>query len=467
MQRRIFWGAAVVAFVMLVIGVLAVGAISRSAAAEARDDLFRQAEVTARLLAQQLGNATDAPSLRELGQRTIELTEIARQVGGHDYVEAAIVVDGELRALGPNDVIISRLEPGLPDRQITSVNVRGTEVSVVIRQVDINRPVPLLVVIGRDTVPLGASGLLRPIVLALVAGAGLTLLLAGYLARQTARRLDALTAATRAFAAGDFSARAPEDGDDEVAAVAATFNEMGAQLDHARRRERDFLMSVGHDLRTPLTTIRGYAEAIQAGHVPEDDLPRVAGVLHTQAGRLSRLVEDLMLLSRLEAREFTLRPEPVDLRAHLKEIAEAFRGRADAAHVRLTTDLADVGDVITDADRVGQVLGNLIENALRYTPESGEVTIGLHRGDGDRLVVRVADSGPGIDSSDLPHLFERLYVAQRYRAVRPEGSGLGLTIVKELVDVLGGQVTVESEIGRGTIVSVSFPVSIGQGSGAD
>lgn len=221
-------------------------------------------------------------------------------------------------------------------------------------------------------------------------------------------------------------------------------------------REREFLVAVSHDLRTPLTTIAGYAEAMQEGRVDTADLDRVAKVLGTEAGRLGRLVEDLMLLSRIEAREFSLRSEAVDIAAHLKGVLESFRERADSAKVVLDADINSVGIVDIDPDRVAQVVGNLLENALRYTPEAGQVTLSLEETP-HGLRMAVSDTGPGIDAADLPHIFERLYVTARYRPVRPEGSGLGLSIVRELVDAMGGVTSVESAPGEGTSIAVTWP----------
>ena len=247
------------------------------------------------------------------------------------------------------------------------------------------------------------------------------------------------------------------EGSDEVAEVAVAFNDMAGDLEEARRREREFLVSVGHDLRTPLTTIAGYAEALHEGKVGDEDLARVGGVIHRESGRLSRLLEDLMVLSRLEAGEFTLRPEPVDLAGHLRGTVEAYRGRAEAAGVHLEADLADVPPVLVDPDRIDQVVGNLVENALRYTPAGGTVRLVL-RAEGARVRLSVADTGPGIEAADLPHIFERLYVAQRYRPARPEGSGLGLAIVRQLAEAMGGAVEVVSAPGQGTTISALVPL---------
>ena len=141
--------------------------------------------------------------------------------------------------------------------------------------------------------------------------------------------------------------------------------------------------------------------------------------------------------------------------AHLKEIVEAYRTRADELRLRLDASVEPIGEAFVDPDRLGQILGNLVDNAFRYTPEGGTVTVQLGAKP-DGFVVTVADTGPGIDPEDVPRVFERLYVAQRYRPVRPEGSGLGLSIVKELVDAMGGMIDVASEPGRGTTVFVSL-----------
>jgi two-component system, OmpR family, sensor histidine kinase BaeS len=165
------------------------------------------------------------------------------------------------------------------------------------------------------------------------------------------------------------------------------------------------------------------------------------------------------VLSRLEAGEFTLRPEAVNLTGHLRGTVEAYRGRAEAAGVALEGDLAEVPPVLVDPDRLDQVVGNLVENALRYTPAGGTVRLGLGQ-EGSRVRLAVADTGPGIEAADLPHIFERLYVAQRYRPARPEGSGLGLAIVHELVEAMGGTVEVVSAPGRGTTISALLPLRL-------
>ncbi len=465
MQRKILLGALVVALVTLAIGVATIAVVQRSVRDQAQDELFRQAEATATFIEEELGDLDLSPGsgalrrIPKLREQVARVLRTARIVGGHDIVEAAIQLpNGRTTALVADPQLLTRIPAGVDERSALRLDVDGTPMLVTVRRIALASDAELIVAIGRSEPLLPVRFVTRSLLLALGVGAALVIGFGVWFSTVTGRRLRGLETASRRIAAGDLSARAPIDGDDEITEVSEAFNEMADQLEQARRRERDFLMSVGHDLRTPLTAIRGYAEALDAGDVSDEDLERVATVLHTQTDRLSRLVEDLMLLARLEAREFTLRPERVDLAAHVKEIAETYRGRIDAARIRLVLDLTDVGEVVVDPDRIGQILANLLDNAMRYTPEGGTVTVGLAPTTAG-VALTVTDSGPGIDPEDLPRVFDRLYVAQRYRPVRPEGSGLGLSIVKELVDAMGGSISVDSAPGRGTSVGVTIPTA--------
>lgn len=460
MRRQVLWSALAVAAVTLAAGLVAGVMISRGLVHESEDELARQAEATANLIVASirddlpLENATDLLVV----PRTLE---IARVVGGHDYVEARLVGADNIPALegafAGSRPLLESLGEQPPIGEVVETEVEGKPVIAYVSSVPIAlRRAHVLIAIGRTEPLLKFNVLTGPLLFSLGIGAILAVILATWVARRVGRRLDRLGEAARAVASGDFSVRAPLEGEDDVAQLGAVFNDMAARLEGGRRRERDFLMSVGHDLRTPLTTLRGYAEALEGDAVDPDDIARIGGVLHKQTDRLSRLIEDLMLLARLEAREFSWRPEDVDLAAHLREVVEAQQARAAEMRVQLVTEIDDVGVIPVDPDRVGQIVGNLLDNALRYTPEGGTVTVGLTGGT-DTVTLSVADTGPGIDRDDIEHVFERLYVAQRYRPVRPEGSGLGLSIVKELVDAIDGVVHVESSPGHGTVVGVRLP----------
>jgi signal transduction histidine kinase len=451
-RRRLLAGILAVAAVTLAAGAIVGVVIQREVRQAAEQELFRQGQVTAELVERELERAP----LRNRGDVARVLASV-RAFGGHDYVDAAMLgPGGRLVPLGEGGELITSLPTGVADRGIVELEVAGEPVLATVRRVEVGRtPREMVIAIGRvDDLGL-VSVVTTTVLVALAAGAIVALGLAIWLSRLLGNRLDAISGAARSYAAGDFDARVPETGEDELAAVGRAFNDMAADLEAARQRERDFLMSVGHDLRTPLTTIRGYAEGLDTGAVPEDDVARVASVIHVQTDRLSRLIEDLMLLARIEAREFTLRPEPVDLAAHIKETIDSARMRADDARVSIEVDLEPIGLSVADPDRVAQVVTNLLDNALRYTPEGGRVRVTLEALE-DAARVTVADNGPGIEAEDVPHVFERLYVAQRYRPVRPEGSGLGLSIIKELVDTMGGAVEVTSYPGRGTSVAVTL-----------
>jgi len=462
MRRQVLWSALAVAAVTLLAGLVAGAAIRGNLVAESESELLRQAEATATLVTATLreGLSTDQQANAAQIVRTLE---IARAIGGHDYVEARLRWGENNRPIAaalPATPLLDTLGEDPPRDEVIGTEVDGEPVLAYVRSVPlaIRRDARVLIAIGRTEPLLATNVLLRPLLFSLGIGAILAVFLAGAVARRVGRRLDELGEASSRLAAGDYEVRAPDHGKDDVDRLGGAFNEMVARLAAARRRERDFLMSVGHDLRTPLTTLKGYAEALDNGDIEGDDLHRVGGVMRRQTDRLSRLIEDLTLLARLEAREFTLRPEKVDIAAHVGELVDVHRVRAAEIHVELASQLAEVGQVAIDPDRVDQILGNLIDNALRYTPEGGTILLSLTGAVGE-IVLTVADTGPGIDPDDLGRVFERLYVAQRYRPVRPAGSGLGLAIVKELAEAMGGSVAVSSTLGRGTEVQVRLPVS--------
>lgn len=463
MRRKFFWSLMSAAALALVVGglIAAVGT-NRQARNEAVEELTRQAEAIG---LQAEAAVTDARrggdnALRNLlNQGTVrDLLVMASRLGGHDFVEIAAVRQGEL--IVPSSSVL------IPALNLTEAEFRpgttmefegvvdGERVVVVARTIDSGTPqATLVVLLGSEAGLLEGVALVRAFLIALGAAVIVVAALAGLLARRLGERLQRVDQAAGRVAGGDLTARVADDGDDEVSHLADSFNEMAEQLEAAADRERDFLLNVGHDLRTPLTSIAGYAETLADGKVGEEELPAVAASLQRQSLRLSRLVEDLMLLARLEAREFTLRPEPVDLAALVRGVADEYRRRAETASVRLSVNVDPTGPVEVDPVRISQVVSNLVENALRYAPDGGEVTVAVGSGGGP-VTIAVSDTGPGIDPEDMPRVFERLYVAQRYRAVRPEGSGLGLSIVHELVTAMGGTVQVASQPGQGTTVTV-------------
>jgi two-component system sensor histidine kinase BaeS len=447
MGRKLFWGSLAVGFMMLLVGVVTLvflrGAITRSA----HDELVRQADVTAVIIEEELDELQFRPGgdvrgrAASLHRDVDRVLDRAGIVAGYDIAEAALVTAGGVVPLSRDRELLVSLPATAAGGDVVSVEVAGTEVLATVRRIDLDIG-GLVVAIGRETPLLPLGTVSRALLVAVGLGSILMIAFGTWFARSASRRLADLETAAGAVAGGDLTARAPVDGNDEITEVSLAFNNMAIQLQAARSREREFLMNVSHDLRTPLTTIRGYAEALDADQIEDDDLQRVAGVLHAETGRLSRLIEDVMLLARLEAREFTLRPEPVDLAAHMSEVVAGHRSRADAAGVTLEFVDEGVGVVEVDPDRIAQVGANLVDNALRFTRRGGTVNVSLRPAAGS-VVLAVTDSGPGIDSEDLSRVFDRFFTADRV-PVRPDGSGLGLAIVRELVDAMGGSVEASS-----------------------
>lgn len=295
-------------------------------------------------------------------------------------------------------------------------------------------------------------GLSALVILALAA------LVAWRLGQRFTAPIHAVQEVTARIAAGDLDARvpAPPGADPELDALAASVNSMTEGLGRAQAAERLFLQSVSHDLRTPLTSIRGFAEAIEDGATA--DAVAAAGVIASEARRLERLVGDLLALATVEARRFTLQMGPVDLDVSLPATVAGFAPAAAELGLALQMEPTGSGCVVmADPDRLAQVTANLVENALRYATHI--VRVGARRS-GDRVEIRVGDDGPGIAPEVLPRVFDRLFVA-RSRPDRPIGSGLGLSIVSGLVTAMGGDVRAESPLGPagGTAMVVSLPAA--------
>jgi two-component system sensor histidine kinase BaeS len=284
-----------------------------------------------------------------------------------------------------------------------------------------------------------------------VLGAGVALALS----RRLTRPLRDAEAATRRIAAGELSTRIAEDPrhDDELANLVRSINTMAATLERSKGLEQQFLLSVSHDLRTPLTSIRGYAEAITDGATKDPEW--AAGVILAEAARLERLVRDLLDLATLESRSFSLHLETLDLAAVAQAGAEGFAHEDSAGDVRVSFAGSTV-TVRADRDRLGQVVANLVENARKFARSTVMVSVARQ---GDRAVLTVDDDGPGIPDTDLPYVFERLYVAHREPMRRESGSGLGLAIVRELVRAMGGDVGADRSPSGGARLAVSLPIA--------
>ena len=302
--------------------------------------------------------------------------------------------------------------------------------------------------------PATVSGAWHPFLVDLLLAGSAGVLVAAFLslllARSVARPVGRVAEATQALAADGRAEPVPESGPAELESLARAFNEMAEQLARSRESERAFLLSVSHELKTPLTAIRGYAEGLGEGAFDADAASRV---ILLEARRLERLVRDLLDLARINRREFSVGREPVDLAEVVRAAVARHEASARSFGVALVADAQEAW-VEADPDRVLQIASNLIENALRETPRGGSVTV---RTEPRRLLV--ADTGPGLALDDLARAFDRFYLYDKHGRERPLGSGLGLAIVKQLGVAMGGDVTVESVSGAGAVFTLELPRS--------
>jgi signal transduction histidine kinase len=284
------------------------------------------------------------------------------------------------------------------------------------------------------------------LLIAALAGAVLAALAALGLARRIARPIHRVAEASRSLARGAHPEPVPVEGATELATLARAFNDLAEQLARAQEAERSFLLSVSHELKTPLTAIRGYAEALAEGAVePQEAAVTVAA----EALRLERLVRDLLDLARMNRTDFSVHPSDIDLAEVADDAVRRYQQQAAGFGVDLSAESAGPAPAVADADRMLQVVSNLVENALRLAPPGGSVRVVSEPG-----VLRVEDTGPGLEEEERARAFERFFLHERYGRERPVGTGLGLAIVKELTEAMGGTVEVSSEPGRLTTFTV-------------
>ncbi|HTS63234.1 MAG TPA: ATP-binding protein [Candidatus Acidoferrales bacterium] len=299
------------------------------------------------------------------------------------------------------------------------------------------------------------------------------ILIAAILARLISRRLAGILAHAGELARGNFRARLSQTGSSEFGQLARTLNETAenlqitvsqlqhehAELEKLERIRKDFVINVSHELRTPLASIQGYTETLIDGALSDPDHNmRFLGIIRHNAERLARLTEDLLTLSRIEQKRKKFEFEPRVANGLIHEALEMIRPMAEKTDIRLRAEPAP-GDTVVwcDGEAVSQVLSNLLDNAIKYTPSGGEITVGAREA-GDRVEFFVRDTGIGIPEEDLPRLFERFYRVDKARSRELGGTGLGLAIVKHLVAAHGGAAHVESSVGKGSTFYFTLPM---------
>lgn len=327
--------------------------------------------------------------------------------------------------------------------------VDGAQVGVVL---PVNQPPP------RD--PVEQAYVLqtnRALLIGALVATAVAIVLALILAQTLTRPLQELAAASRAMAAGSLEQQVPVRTQDELGDLANTFNQMSAELVRANQQRRQMTADIAHDLRTPLTVLSGYLEAMEDGTLPPT-APRLQ-MMHQEVETLKRLVEDLRTLSLADAGNLALYKEPIHPRELLAQVQAAYTHKAMQQNVNLVTDAPpDLPLIQVDPARMRQVLGNLVSNALRYTPQNGRITLTAvptpHTPGSLQLIV--ADTGTGISPDELPHIFDRFYRGDKSRREGEGESGLGLAIVKSLVNAHGGVISAVSTPGYGATFTITL-----------
>jgi signal transduction histidine kinase len=303
------------------------------------------------------------------------------------------------------------------------------------------------------------DSVLRPILQAAGIALLISIFLSWLMSRWVAAPLDRMAEVSRAVAAGDFDQRLMPGGPEEVRGLALTFNEMVARVQTGRKAQRDFVANVSHELKTPLTSIQGFAQAILDGTAQDAEaLQHAAQVVFDEAQRLHRLVEDLLELARMDAGQIDFHHDRVEITVLLSAVVERLGVKAAKAGVDVIQKVGQLPVLIGDGDRLAQVFMNLIDNAIKHTPDGGQVSLWGEYAEG-WISIHVEDTGPGIPEEELSRIFERFYQLDKARpGGMDRGVGLGLAITREIVRNHQGRMVAQSELGRGSRFTVQLPV---------
>ena len=382
-----------------------------------------------------------------------ESAQAVAETVGKLFGRHIVVADIRGRIVGDSQLRLGRpWQMGRPDQRFKSVRGQVGDVgSFLVQDIDGFEEFPeprmsrFVGVINRSLIYAGIA-----------AGLG-GLLVVSILSRRTLTPVRALSTAARRLGGGDLSQRVPAPGNDEVGQLGHSFNSMAAGLEKAEQQRKNLVADVAHELRTPLSNIQGYVEAMRDGVLEHDQA--TLDTVHAQTMHLGRLVEDLRLLAQTESEDFRLNLEQESLGDVLRHSVEGFRARSSSMDVGLNLDIPDeLPMLLIDRTRISQVLGNLLENAVRHSSSGGEVNVVAGVSEG-RVVVTVVDGGDGIAPEDIAHVFDRFYRADPSRTRATGGAGLGLTIAKKIVEAHGGEIRAESVKGQGSRFIFELPVT--------
>jgi signal transduction histidine kinase len=397
----------------------------------------------------------------------IEALALARQIASGEVAEPPLdtmvvrrSVTGEITVQGVN---LGVLPPDTPGRVPRWGVIAGKTVWASIPTDDggsliVLYPSPTRGSLGRFSATLGfLQSVWWQFLLAGAIAAVIALVLARWLARGMTQPLRDMAEASRRMETGDYSTRVLTSTRDEVGQLATAFNRMSRELENLEASRRDLVANVSHELKTPITAIRAHLENLLDG--VEQPNSQTLEIMLAQSERLGRLVEQLLDLSRLESGDVPLRREPVSLAPLVALVMSEIEVACADREVEVVSDLSDdLPTIEADSERVHQVIFNLVDNAVRFTPEGGEVRIEAHRHNGS-VEVSVADTGVGIPADALPRLFERFYRVDPARAREDGGTGIGLAIARSVVEAHGGSIRAESAPGHGSVFTFDLPVS--------
>lgn len=419
--------------------------------------------------------------LRNAGARDQRITEVLDETAAESNVRILVLNARNVSVLYDSNVDDSWIGETLITTQIPGQILPSTDVNTVARTYeDRNGAIWLLYARTLTSSPLENRLFVyavpepSPFIFLEELGFGKTLFQAGlialvvafllglWIARSVARPLQKMAGAAEAIAAGDYDQQLALQGPEEVQRVAESFNAMSTEVSRTRSAHRDFVANVSHDLKTPVTSIHGWSQALLDGTAVSDaDKQHAASIIHSESARMERMVEELLDLARIESGQVILKLEQLDLTEMLRSVHQGFLPRAQEHHINFTIELQPVRPILGDYDRLLQVFSNLTDNAFIHTPGGGRVHL-LLQPHGDRAVeIMVQDSGKGIEPEELERIFERFYQVEksRVRANGRGGSGLGLAIANELVNLHQGRLMARSQVNEGSQFIVRLPVS--------
>jgi two-component system sensor histidine kinase BaeS len=436
---RIMLGTFAVSLIaVLVTGIVALQVVQTVAETQARQQL--KAQASALVEARATGSHVASARLASLGDRFAVVAADGTVTG----VARASVSPSVVRQLQSGRTVSGTTTLGGKDAVLVGIPTADGGGVVGVRKV--------------ADIAAGNAELIRWLLVALAIGLAVATVAGVVLARLLGRPLTRLAGSARELAAGRRGVPIADEPVVEIEDIAQALRGLDTALSVSEDRQREFLLSVSHDIRTPLTAIRGYAEALADGLVAPEEVAQVGGTLSAESERLRRFLDDLLELARLEAEDFPLNPQRFDARETVERAVAAWTGAASRAGVLLRAEVpGEPVEVTADGMRLRQVVDALIENALRVTPEGAPIVVALEGSNGILLAVR--DGGPGLTAEDAAVAFERGALHERYREVRAVGTGLGLSIARRLVARLGGTITVGAAPEGGAAFVVSLPSS--------